>query len=278
MAPCPFCRRPVFLRDLQRDGAPAFPLQPGCVQNIAREEVVVSRNIWLPELIVLNHEPTIIRYEFMPLDRDAEVIGAFSSNCRNWDQGGCDALSWYAASHRADFSFRGEMFGTFPPDLAQSSRRKVSAGDWHTMEVQLSLSQASYKVDGVEFGKVLRHQNGTEMPLYPEEGHLGMIRWATQWKYRNVEVVFVPGAHPPIRPPPPSTHPPTYSSLHAHTHTQTLHPQPYALHPTPSTLHPAPSTLHPAPYTLHAPRYTPRPNHQTLNLLHPTPEPLNPKP
>lgn len=170
-------------------------------------------SVWHPELIVLEHTPTIIRYDFMPIDADAEVIGAFSRNCRDWDQGGCDALSWYAASHRDDFSFRGKMFGTFPANLAQVRRKvklgmknrdrgtkspsttlqgsptRIRAGEWHTMEVALSLSEATYRVDGQEWGKVLRERGAGAEAVYPERGYLGMIRYESTWKYRNLQVM-----------------------------------------------------------------------------------------
>lgn len=186
-APCPFCRRSIFVQDLMRDGMPAFP--PEFEEGIAREEVMVDgENIWHRDLIVLSATPTIIRYDFMPIDTESEVIGAFSLNCHNWGDGDCDAVSWYAASHRSDFSFRGEMFEYCPPNLAQRSPTRVRAGEWHSMEVALSLSEATYRVDGEEFGRVLRQSDGAGA-LYPDRGYLGMIRYDSRWKYRNLHVM-----------------------------------------------------------------------------------------
>jgi hypothetical protein len=57
------------------------------------------------------------------------------------------------------------------------------------MEVALSLSEATYRVDGEERGKVLRERGAGAEALYPERGYLGMIRYESTWKYRNLQVM-----------------------------------------------------------------------------------------
>jgi hypothetical protein len=197
-APCPFCRALIRKQDLRRDGQPAFADagEEQGVRVLQLEHVLVScGNIWLEEEIILSEtEPVIITYEFMPSQHNSEVIGAFSLNCRDWGEGGCDALTWFCASHRHDFTFRGNMFETFfphePLGLRVGTPADVRPGEWHKMEVYLSVRQASYYVDGVLFATV--HNQGTQT-CWPTRGYIGMIRWASDWKFRNVKLT--PAAH-----------------------------------------------------------------------------------
>jgi len=83
--------------------------------------VCVGNSVWwyAEEIALHETEPVIVKYEFMPLHGTSEVIGAFSLNRRACGEGACDALTWYAAPHRHDLTFRGNMFATFFRDCQE---------------------------------------------------------------------------------------------------------------------------------------------------------------
>ena len=164
------------------------------VNDVPTGELVVPGNTWLDQLIVLSETaPVIIKYQVMPTDSDSEVIGAFSLNRRSWEQGGCDALTWYAASHRNDFTFRHGMFTGFPPAI-RGAPIKLREGQWHSIEVKLSLCAAEYSVDGRQFATLQNERrrglvSHVDSGYWPDRGYIGMIRYASDWKFRNLEIV-----------------------------------------------------------------------------------------
>ena len=54
----------------------------------------------------------IVTYEVRAKDHEAEIISAFSLNKKRWGTNNPqpDALTWYCAPHRNDFTFRTGMF------------------------------------------------------------------------------------------------------------------------------------------------------------------------
>jgi len=164
--------------------------------------LVSGGNIWLEEEVILSEtEPVIITYEFMASQHNSEVIESFSLNCRNWGDSGCDSLTWFCASHRHDFTFRGNMFETFFPHellgLRVGTPATVRPGECHKMEVYLSVSQVSYYVDGVLFATL--HNQVTET-CWPTRGYIGMVRWASDWKFRNVKLTHQDREAPAVGP------------------------------------------------------------------------------
>ena len=148
--------------------------------------------VWLEPIIRLQETPVIARYEVWahPGLRETEIIGAFSLNRKQWSgKDDCDALSWYAAVHRTDFTFRSRMYRSFPPlqkvdGLGDIGPSLLTPGVWHSVEVRLSLLEASYSVDGRVFAK-LRTPDAYE----PSEGYFGMVSYATQGQFRGFHIV-----------------------------------------------------------------------------------------
>ena len=179
--------RPAAIAEMNRSAA-AGRSEDQSVRVLHQGErlVCVENSVWwyAEEIALHETEPVIVKYEFMPLHGTSEVIGAFSLNRRAWGEGACDALTWYAAPHRHDFTFRGNMFATFFRDCQERAPANVTPLEWHVMEVRLSKREASFAVDGVLFA-TLRNPAAAQR-RWPTHGYLGMIRYDSDWKFRRV--------------------------------------------------------------------------------------------
>jgi hypothetical protein len=98
-------------------------------------------------------------------------------------QKGEDALTWYFAPHRNDFSFRSRMFGGFP-EIIRQSVQTVSINEWHAVEVRLTRKEVSYSVDGEEYAVCKL----TERDGVADEGFVGFVSYASPWEARNLHV------------------------------------------------------------------------------------------
>jgi len=150
---------------------------------------------WSPSEVTLSaSDPVTITYEVRPDSATSECIGAFSHNMKRWGSGGEDALTWYGAPHRKDFAFRLGMFKGFPRQGDSLSMRTISSGVWHRFKVTLLRGSASYSVDGHHFATMQLRPGDA-----PAKGYVGMIRYASDYSFRNMvirdatgEVVYPP--------------------------------------------------------------------------------------
>merc|ERR1712125_93327 len=90
------------------------------------------------EIELPDEKPITFSYEVKSISDNAEFIGAFSKNKAKWGNKDVDALTWYAAPHRTDFTFRSQMFGKFPPAKRVKNTGKLAKDTWHLVEVELS--------------------------------------------------------------------------------------------------------------------------------------------
>ena len=131
--------------------------------------------------------PVVATYEVWTEDGNIEVIGGFSLSRTKFNTPQCDALTWYAAVHRADFTFRTKMFGApngrFVPSGA-GRPFKISPEVWHSVEVRLSKKRAEYSIDGRLFASGALDPADT-----PDEGYFGMVTYDTTYKFRNLKVI-----------------------------------------------------------------------------------------
>merc|ERR1711988_1839809 len=143
---------------------------------------------WCPVKVELDTRPTVVTYEVKG-GAASEMIGAFSLNKLAWAGGkrGEDGLTWYAAPHRADFTFRTRVFGGFPR-VTKSHQRKGTPGVWHRVQVRLSRHSASYSVDGKHFATAKLKKDEV-----PESGYIGMIRYASDYQFRALKIVNAEG-------------------------------------------------------------------------------------
>jgi len=149
--------------------------------------VSAGKDYWAPVEVTLDSAPTtIIRYEVKNAPgQKSEMIGAFSHNKKRWAGGkkGEDALTWYAAPHRSDFTFRTKVFGGFP-HVTSTHQRKVAPDKWHKIEVRLGTSRASYTVDGKHFATT-----ALKAGEVARKGFVGMIRYASDYQFKNLEII-----------------------------------------------------------------------------------------
>jgi len=174
--------------------APAAPAVAKKGLAVVQKKAVVHTvsnggEFWSPVAVSLDKSKMVkITYDVKP-SAMSECIGAFSHNKKRWSGGkkGEDALTWYIAPHRADFNFRTKMFGGFP-EVLRTNQRKVSKNAWHRVEVQLSLTRATYSVDGRHFASVSLRRGEV-----PRAGYVGMIRYASTYDFRNLVIANTAG-------------------------------------------------------------------------------------
>jgi len=134
-------------------------------------------------LIDLPEEKSVTcSYEVKSLSDNAEFIGAFSLNKATWGNKNVDALSWYAATNRKDFTFRSKMFGDFPPSLTVNNKC-LAKDTWHLVEVELSKHSVCYRVNGEVFA-YLEKNEGT----WPTSGYFGFAGYASHWEWRDFKL------------------------------------------------------------------------------------------
>lgn len=151
-----------------------------------------GHNTWLPEDVELDPvRSTVFAYEVRADDPQSECIGAFSHSHQQWLGGssGEDALTWYAAPHRADFTFRTKMFNGFNGVRNGTQRVRLEHARWHLVTVHLTKHRAAYWVDGVLAATADLTNEGTHRP---SPGRFGMVTYASSYTWRNA-VILRPG-------------------------------------------------------------------------------------
>ena len=177
--------------------SPSVTLQNKASSRLPRRvnlhQVQRHQNYWLPPLITLSPTPTVMSYEIRADNSASECIAAFSLSKARWAGGeqGEDALTWYAAPHRNDFSFRTRMFHV--GDLARRCHERpprLEHGRWYRVVVVLSLTAAEYTItpsDSACSGHLVR-----AAPLLPGEvpttGYLGMVSYDSAYSVRNIVI------------------------------------------------------------------------------------------
>jgi len=169
--------------------------------HVPRPEHSLRRgnNTWIPEEIELDPiRPTQIWYEVRADAHNSEVIGGFSSSRARWNGGQAgadglaDALTWYAAPHRHDFTFRRNMYVVFDQGEVWrapfSTPFRLKHAKWHHVNVHLTSRQAAYKIDGVLIASVALNQTAAGASV-PRRGHVGMISYASSYTWRNLHIV-----------------------------------------------------------------------------------------
>jgi len=156
-------------------------------------------NHWFPEDVVLqpsddDRTRTVFAYEvradYNPQTRHnpagvTEVIGAFSHSRARFEAEGADALTWYGATNRDDFTFRTRMFEPLP--VLPVNGWRLLQDTWYLVVVRLSSGSCSYEIGGLKFAETSR-----------QPGQFGMVTYTTSYSWRNA-VIFseaqAPSAH-----------------------------------------------------------------------------------
>lgn len=126
-----------------------------------------------------------LTYDVQAVDADAECIGGWSRSTQPWRNGrsGEDALTWYSAPHRHDFTFRTRVFGGFPRcDLHRSMR--LTTGTWHNLAVDLRRRadgslRATYAIDGCPIASCdLSAEMQASLGVVVAGGRFGMMSYS----------------------------------------------------------------------------------------------------
>ena len=104
--------------------------------------------------------PVRIRFTFTFLT-PGELLPCFSANCEQFGGANPDALSWYIATHRDDFTFRTGMFNGFP-HCRRGEPLRCEIGKQYNMECCIHPAgtgyptgmKASYYIDGEFYAQV----------------------------------------------------------------------------------------------------------------------------
>lgn len=113
--------------------------------------------------------PLHVRFRFAFLT-EGELLCCFSGNREPWSGVRPDALSWYMATNRADFTFRTQMFGGFIPTI-QHRRFQCELNRQYTMDCTIGSAGAQYSIDGEPYATC----RGVSIPA---PGHVGFAVYA----------------------------------------------------------------------------------------------------
>lgn len=98
---------------------------------------------------------------------NSEFHPCWSKNKKPWGQDS-DALSWFFATHRQDFTFRTEMFGGFPNCKRPHGGFKAEIGKRYKFYAEIYEDRATYSIDGQEYASCTY-----EVGKVPKTGHVG---------------------------------------------------------------------------------------------------------
>jgi len=114
------------------------------VSSAQPDQTITDKYIWLPDLVSL---PSEINYDVTCHNESDEFLPCFSKNKVQWGGSNPDALSWYLSPHRDDFTFRTNLFGTFPK-VTRGAKIKAVVGQEYNIKCTIGETSASYYVNG----------------------------------------------------------------------------------------------------------------------------------
>lgn len=134
---------------------------------------ITNQYVWLPKLVSL---PAEISYDFKCNDVNDEFIPVYSYNKAEWGNNSIapDALSWYLSPHRDDFTFRSELFGSFPK-IQRDEKIKAEIGKVYNMKCIININSASYYINGKLYASAT-YKKGT----VPSKGYFGFAVYRTE--------------------------------------------------------------------------------------------------
>jgi hypothetical protein len=146
---------------------------------------ITNTNYWLPELRYLPYE---ISFDFICRSVNDELIACYSKTKAPWAQPNVDALTWYMSPHRDDFTFRTQMFATFPNVVRHMAGIKAEVGKSYKMRCVVEALTATYYINDQKYATAT-YPAGT----IPTEGYFGFIAYAQDHiTIQNMVVTKVP--------------------------------------------------------------------------------------
>eukprot|EP00801_Mesodinium_rubrum_P010747 Mrub_10804.p1 GENE.Mrub_10804~~Mrub_10804.p1 ORF type:complete len:217 (-),score=20.84 Mrub_10804:7-612(-) len=110
--------------------------------------------------------PIKIKFDFKILTENSEFQPCFSFNKKEWDNS--DALSWYMATDRSDFTFRTRMFGGFPYSVRSCEGFICEVGKMYKMKCIIFEDKAEYFINGKPYASCKLNKGDI-----PSKGYIG---------------------------------------------------------------------------------------------------------
>jgi len=148
---CARLRRRVWAMWSRLQGQPESQVQPETAERPSRTllehagpvQITTSAH-WYEGAYEL---PATISFTVTANVPNTEIHPCFSASKRDWgSRGGADGLTWYLATHRHDFTFRTEVFGSFPRSRRLCPGRNVKVGVPYKVVCQIDRGRAIYCV------------------------------------------------------------------------------------------------------------------------------------
>jgi dsDNA-binding SOS-regulon protein len=136
------------------------------------------------KLVFLSEEefalPATISFDATMYGDGDPVIPWFSSNKKPWGDKDCDALTWFLAANRDDFTFRFRGYQGDGHNVTQLSKLRSIPGKSNRIVCTITSTSAEYYIDGTEYATV-EYPLGTLGPT----GHFGIH---TAWNQQALRV------------------------------------------------------------------------------------------
>ena len=133
----------------------------------AQSAHIKDKNVWLPQSYSL---PLTFSCTFIcNTDRD-ELIPCFAKQQEGWTGQNKEALSWFMATHRHDFTFRTNLVGATPTIERHIPGFDVDVGREYRMTCRVDKQSATYWIDDQKYATATY-----ELDKVPAQGYIGFI-------------------------------------------------------------------------------------------------------
>lgn len=111
---------------------------------------IKGENVWLGKEYAL---PATISFHAVLKGNHDQIIPVFSQTKAVWGRPGCDALTYYLAADRSDYSFR---FNGYDLKNSPTQHRRMLAipGTSYRFECTITSTSAEYSIDGLKYATV----------------------------------------------------------------------------------------------------------------------------
>jgi uncharacterized protein (TIGR02996 family) len=141
LAPSPLPERAVWQARVGELLGEGVRLDPRCWQAGFR---VTDQYLWVPQLNTL---PVCITFDVTCGSSADEVLPCFSHTRAEWGSPDCDALCWSLSPKLDVFTFRTNLFGSFPATVRHRPAIKAEVGSRYRITCDIAAASASYSIN-----------------------------------------------------------------------------------------------------------------------------------
>ena len=159
---------------------------------------IQGREVWVNSAEPPQRLPVQISFSFCLNTAQTEIHPCWSRSKRGWGQSGVDALSWFMADTRHDFTFRTEMFGRFVHVERPHPGFNLQVGRAYHCEAEIHPTSAKYSIDGELYATC-----SYEPAEVPQEGWFGFGMYDRRtscraWNFQVQSLLPSPEAMPVV--------------------------------------------------------------------------------